>query len=154
MAVWQILFIAAALNFPAGGVPAAEIDTLKGDRHAGELISLDAAAAVLKAIEAMTENGASYWEVYREMFREFRTDLERETWGGSLLRYLERHAGVPGLSGNRRAKEQIVRRRKGKEAAPHHKKARSLALALTEAYLGRDVSAVKKRLLPRKAGVR
>jgi hypothetical protein len=51
MAVWHIVFVAAALNFPAEGAPAAEIETLKGERHAGELVSLDASAATLKSGE-------------------------------------------------------------------------------------------------------
>jgi len=54
MAVWHLVLITAALNFPAGGTPAAEIDTLKGERHAGELVSLDAGAAVLKTGETST----------------------------------------------------------------------------------------------------
>src|SRR5262245_22749786 len=48
MAVWHVLFAAAVLNLG----PAAEIDTLKGERHAGELVSLDATAAVVKAGES------------------------------------------------------------------------------------------------------
>jgi len=48
MAAWHVLFAAAVLNLG----PSAEIDTLKGERHAGELVSLDAAAAVLKTGEA------------------------------------------------------------------------------------------------------
>jgi hypothetical protein len=49
MAVWHVVFVAAALNFPAEGAPTAEVETLKGERHAGELVSLDASAAVLKS---------------------------------------------------------------------------------------------------------
>ncbi|MGE5192119.1 MAG: NPCBM/NEW2 domain-containing protein [Deltaproteobacteria bacterium] len=49
MAIWHAALLAAALNFPATGAPAAEIETLKGDRHAGELVSLDASAVVLKS---------------------------------------------------------------------------------------------------------
>jgi hypothetical protein len=51
MAVWQVVFVAAVLNFPAEGAPTAEIETLKGERHVGELLALDAAAAVLKTGE-------------------------------------------------------------------------------------------------------
>ena len=51
MAVWHLVLITAALNFPAGGAAAAEIDTLKGERHAGDLVSLDAVSAILKSGE-------------------------------------------------------------------------------------------------------
>ena len=46
MAAWILLV--AALWFPEGTAPAVEIDTLKGDRQSGELVSLDASSAVLK----------------------------------------------------------------------------------------------------------
>ena len=49
MAVWHVALLAAALNFPATGIPAAEIETLKGDRLTGELVALDASAVVLKS---------------------------------------------------------------------------------------------------------
>ena len=49
MAVWHVAVLAVALNFPATGAPAAEIETLKGDRLAGELVGLDAATVVLKS---------------------------------------------------------------------------------------------------------
>jgi hypothetical protein len=52
MAVCQLLLVAAALHLAAGGAPAVEIDTLKGERHSGELVSLDATAIVLKTGEA------------------------------------------------------------------------------------------------------
>jgi hypothetical protein len=45
MAAWHVLFAAAVLNLG----PSAEIDTLKGERHAGELVSLDATSAVVKS---------------------------------------------------------------------------------------------------------
>src|SRR5262249_19628700 len=48
MAVWHVLFAAAVLNLG----PAAEIDTLKGERPAGELVSFDATAAVVKSGES------------------------------------------------------------------------------------------------------
>jgi hypothetical protein len=48
MAAWHVLFAAAVLNLG----PSAEIDTLKGERHAGELVSLDATSAVLKSGES------------------------------------------------------------------------------------------------------
>jgi hypothetical protein len=50
MAAWTLLV--AALWFPEGTAPAVEIDTLKGERHSGELVSLDATAAVLKTGDA------------------------------------------------------------------------------------------------------
>jgi len=52
MAVWHLVVMTAALNFQAGGAPAAEIDTLKGERHSGELVSLDGATAILKSGES------------------------------------------------------------------------------------------------------
>ncbi len=54
MAVWHVLFVAAALNFAVADAPAAEIETLKGERLAGALVSLDATAAVLKSGENST----------------------------------------------------------------------------------------------------
>ncbi len=51
MAVWHLVLMTASLNFQAGGAPAAEIDTLKGERHSGELVSLDGATAILKSGE-------------------------------------------------------------------------------------------------------
>jgi hypothetical protein len=54
MAVWQFLFVAAAVGFPAEGGPAVEIETLQGQRRAGELVSLDAANAVLKTDDSRT----------------------------------------------------------------------------------------------------
>ncbi len=48
MAFWHVAFLAAALNFPATGTPAAEIETLKGDRLEGDLTALDASTVVLK----------------------------------------------------------------------------------------------------------
>src|SRR5262245_21226888 len=49
MAAWHALFVAALFSFPAAAASAVEIETLKGERHTGELVSLDASAAVLKA---------------------------------------------------------------------------------------------------------
>src|SRR5579859_7568564 len=48
MTVCHLVLVAAALSFPAGAAPSAEIETLKGERRAGELVSLEASAAVLK----------------------------------------------------------------------------------------------------------
>lgn len=44
MAVWHVVLLAAAL-----AAPAAEIETLKGERKTGELLSLDAVSAVVKS---------------------------------------------------------------------------------------------------------
>jgi hypothetical protein len=54
MPLWHLLLMAAALQVPAGGAPAAEIETLKGERLAGELVSLEAAQALLKSGESST----------------------------------------------------------------------------------------------------
>jgi hypothetical protein len=52
MPLWHLLVMAAVLHFPAGGAPTAEVETLKGERHAGELVELGAAGAVLKTAQA------------------------------------------------------------------------------------------------------
>jgi hypothetical protein len=51
MPLWHLLVMAAVLQVPAGGAPAAEIETLKGERQTGELTKLDAAEVVLKSGE-------------------------------------------------------------------------------------------------------
>src|SRR5262249_29908993 len=43
------LFVAVLVSLPAAASAAVEVETLKGDRHAGELVALDAQAAVLKS---------------------------------------------------------------------------------------------------------
>jgi hypothetical protein len=48
MPIWHLLLVAAALQVPATGPPAAEVETLKGERHSGELVELGATSAVLK----------------------------------------------------------------------------------------------------------
>jgi hypothetical protein len=48
MAAWHVFLAAALYSFPAAAGPPVEIDTLKGDRHAGELVTLDASTATLK----------------------------------------------------------------------------------------------------------
>jgi hypothetical protein len=51
MAVWHVALLAAALNAPSAGNAAVEIETLKGDRLTGELVTLDASNVVLKSGE-------------------------------------------------------------------------------------------------------
>jgi hypothetical protein len=52
MPLWHLLVMVAVLQFPAGGAPTAEVETLKGERHAGELVELGASGAVLKTGQA------------------------------------------------------------------------------------------------------
>jgi hypothetical protein len=54
MPIWHLLLFAFALQVPATGPTAAEVETLKGERHSGELIELGATSAVLKSGQSTT----------------------------------------------------------------------------------------------------
>jgi len=96
MPLWHLLLMAAALQVPAGGAPAAEIETLKGERLAGELVSLEAAQALLKSGESST--AVPLAEVLEIRLKgaaapEPSTGVRVVLHGGSAVRHLDDKAG-------------------------------------------------------------